>query len=127
MILAVILIPMIAGILVPLLPFRKRAHMEIFLESLVILNSILVWYLLLYCQDSVFVLARFTGDLSISFHVDGMSTVFAGLVSALWPLATLYAFTYMTEEENEKIFFLFYTVTYGVTLGIAFASDLMTM
>ncbi|MDE6700696.1 MAG: proton-conducting membrane transporter [Acetatifactor sp.] len=127
MILAVILIPMIAGILVPLLPFRKRAHMEIFLESLVILNSVLVWYLLLYCQDSVFVLARFTGDLSISFHVDGMSTVFAGLVSALWPLATLYAFTYMTKEEHEKIFFLFYTVTYGVTLGIAFASDLMTM
>ena len=42
MILVVILIPVIAGILASLLPFRKRSHMEIFLESLVILNSVLV-------------------------------------------------------------------------------------
>ena len=127
MILVVILIPVIAGILASLLPFRKRSHMEIFLESLIILNSVLVWYLLLHHQDSIFTLAHVTGNLTISFHVDGMSMVFAGLVSVLWPLATLYAFTYMTKEENEKIFFLFYTVTYGVVLGIAFAADFMTL
>jgi len=53
--------------------------------------------------------------------------VFAGLVAVLWPLATLYSFEYMEHEDHEKTFFLFYTVTYGVTLGIAFASDIMTM
>lgn len=127
MIILVILLPLIAGILVPLLPFKKRSHWEIFLECAVILNSILVWYLLLHHTDSTFVLAHFTGDLSINFRVDGMSMVFAGLVSALWPFATLYAFEYMTKEENEKIFFLFYTMTYGVTLGIAFAANLLTM
>lgn len=127
MIILVILLPLIAGILVPLLPFKKRSHWEIFLECAVILNSILVWYLLLHHTDSTFVLAHFTGDLSINFRVDGMSMVFAGLVSALWPFATLYAFEYMTKEEHEKIFFLFYTMTYGVTLGIAFAANLLTM
>lgn len=127
MIILVILLPLIAGILVPLLPFKKRSHWEIFLECAVILNSILVWYLLLHHSDSTFVLAHFTGDLSINFRVDGMSMVFAGLVSALWPFATLYAFEYMTKEEHEKIFFLFYTMTYGVTLGIAFAANLLTM
>lgn len=123
----VILIPAAAGILAVLLPFRKRAHWEIFLESAVILNSILVWYLLLHHSDSTFLLAHFTGDLSISFKVDGMGMVFAGLVSALWPFATLYAFEYMTKEEHEKVFFLFYTITYGVTLGIALAANLLTM
>lgn len=127
MIILVILLPLIAGILVPLLPFKKRSHWEIFLECAVILNSILVWYLLLHHSDSTFVLAYFTGDLSINFRVDGMSMVFAGLVSGLWPFATLYAFEYMTKEEHEKIFFLFYTMTYGVTLGIAFAANLLTM
>lgn len=101
--------------------------MEIFLEGAVVLNSVLVWYLLLHHSDSTFVLAHFTGDLSINFRVDGMSMVFAGLVSALWPFATLYAFEYMTKEEHEKIFFLFYTMTYGVTLGIALAANLLTM
>lgn len=33
----------------------------------------------------------------------------------------------MTKEKNENIFFLFYTLTYGVTLGIAFAANLLTM
>lgn len=127
MIILVILIPIIAGALVPMLSFKKRCHMEVFLESAVILNSILVWYLLLHHSDSTFLLAHFTGDLSICFKVDGMSMVFAGLVSALWPFATLYAFEYMTKEEHEKIFFLFYTMTYGITLGIALSANLLTM
>lgn len=127
MIILVILIPIIAGALVPMLSFKKRWHMEVFLESAVILNSILVWYLLLHHSDSTFLLAHFTGDLSICFKVDGMSMVFAGLVSALWPFATLYAFEYMTKEEHEKIFFLFYTMTYGITLGIALSANLLTM
>ena len=127
MIILVILIPIIAGALVPMLSFKKRCHMEVFLESAVILNSILVWYLLLHHSDSTFLLAHFTGDLSICFKVDGMGMVFAGLVSALWPFATLYAFEYMTKEEHEKIFVLFYTMTYGITLGIALSANLLTM
>ena len=127
MIISVILIPIIAGILAAVLPFRKKSHRQIFLECAVILNSILVWYLLLHHSDSTFLLAHFTGDLSIAFKVDGLGMVFAGLVSALWPFATLYAFEYMTKEEREPIFFLFYTVTYGVTLGIALAANLLTM
>lgn len=127
MIICIILLPIITGILIPLLPFRKRSHKEIFLESAVILNSILVWYLLLHHSESTFLLAHFTGNLNISFRVDGMSMVFAGLVSGLWPFATLYAFEYMTKEKHENTFFLFYTMTYGVTLGIAFAANLLTM
>ncbi len=127
MILSVILIPVIAGILVLLIPFKKRSHMEIFLESMVILNSILVWNLLLHRPENIFTLANFTGNLSISFDVDGMGMVFGGLVSALWPLATLYAFEYMTKEEHEKVFFMFYTMTYSVTLGISFSANLLTM
>lgn len=127
MIILVILVPFIAGILVPVIPFGKRWQKELFLEAAVVLNSILVWYLLLHHSDSTFLLAHFTGNLNISFRVDGVSMVFAGLVSALWPFATLYAFEYMTKEDHENVFFLFYTLTYGVTLGIALAANLLTM
>ena len=127
MILLVILIPVLAGAAVFLVPFKKRSHMEIFLEGMVILNSILVWTLLVHRPENIFTLANFTGNLSISFDVDGMGMVFGGLVSALWPLATLYAFEYMTKEEHEKVFFMFYTMTYSVTLGISFSANLLTM
>ncbi len=127
MIMLIILIPILTGILIPLIPFKKRIHMEIFLETMVIINSVLVWYMLVHHSESIFTLANFTGNLSVSFKIDGMSMVFGGLVSALWPLATLYAFEYMTKEEHEKTFFMFYTMTYGVTLGIAMAANLLTM
>lgn len=126
-ILAAILLPIIAGVLTPLLPLKKRSHMMIFLEAATLLTSVIVWGVLSGGKTEVFHVVYFIQDLSISFKIDGMTMVFAGLVSVLWPLATLYAFEYMEHEGHEKIFFMFYSITYGVTLGIAFASDLMTM
>ena len=127
LLLVVILLPILSGIAVPLFNFKNRKSREIFLETLVILNSILVWFMLLNAPENTFVLARFTGNLSIAFKLDGLGMVFAGLVSALWPFATLYAFEYMTKEEHENIFFMFYTMTYGVTLGISLAANMLTM
>ncbi len=127
MLIAVILIPVFTGVLVPVIPFKKRQHMEIFLEMAVVINTILVWSLLYHRPIDNFILAKFTGNLAIAFRVDGMGMVFAGIVSFLWPLATLFAFEYMTKEKHEKVFFMFYTITYGVTLGIALADNILTM
>lgn len=127
MLIAVILIPVFTGMLTFVIPFKKRWHMEIFLEAGVIFNTLLVWSLLYHRPTDSFILAKFTGDLAIAFRVDGMGMVFAGLVSFLWPLATLFSFEYMTKEKHEKVFFLFYTITYGVTLGIALADNILTM
>jgi len=122
-----ILIPFVAGALVRIIPFKKREHKELFLQTMVVLNSILVWALILNGGHDAFTLVRYTGNLSISFKMDGLSRAFAGLVSFLWPLATLYAFEYMTKEEREDTFFMFYTMTYGVTLGIAMSANILTM
>lgn len=126
-ILVAILLPVLGGVCVPLLPFKKRKGMMIFLETITILTSLLVWGILSGGVTEVFHVIRFVENLSISFKVDGLTMVFAGLVSILWPLATLYAFEYMEHEGHEKIFFAFYSMTYGVTLGIAFASDMLSM
>lgn len=65
--------------------------------------------------------------LNLCFRIDGMSSVFAGLVSLLWPLASCYALEYMTHEHHQKVFFSFYTMTYGVTLAVAFSASLFTL
>jgi len=126
-ILAAILLPMLGGILVPLLPFQKRNQMMIYIESVVVLTSFIVWKLLLQGPIDSFGVIHFVHDLSISFEIDGLAMVFAGLVSVLWPFATLYAFEYMEHEGHEKTFFMFYSMTYGVTLGIAFSSNILSM
>lgn len=127
MLLAVILLPVIGGGISALIPFKNRKYRNIFLELLVLAVSVMVWRLLFHRPEEVFRVVHFTGNLSIDLKLDGLGMVFAGLISALWPLATLYSFEYMKGERHERVFFLFYTVTYGVTLGIALAGNLMTM
>lgn len=61
------------------------------------------------------------------FRLDGLGKVFAGLIAFLWPFATLYAFEYMRHGERENTFFAYYTMTYGVTAGIAFAGNMVTL
>ncbi len=126
-ILAAIILPILGGIGIPLLPFRKRRQMFLYIEAVTLLTSAVVGALILSGTTQTFHVVRFVNELSISFRIDGMAMVFSGLVAVLWPLATLYAFEYMTHEKHEKPFFMFYTMTYGITLGIAFASNIMSM
>jgi len=122
-----IMLPILGSILIPLLKIQNRKIKCIFIESLVILTSILVCLTIATDRQVVLDVVRFTGDLSISFEMDGLSMVFSGLIAFLWPLATLYSFEYMKKEEREDVFFMFYVMTYGVTLGIAMAEDYITM
>lgn len=123
-----ILLPLLIGAGNKILPFTtNRKLMRVYLEVGAIITTALVWILILHEGPEEFTLAHFTGNLTITFQMDGLSNVFAGLISLLWPLAILYSFEYMTKEENERVFFMFYTMTYGVTLGIALAGNLLTM
>ena len=101
--------------------------MCIFLEIAALVNSVLVFLLLWNPPVDTLTVFRFTGNLSVTFRVDGMGGLFAGMAAFLWPLALLYSFEYMKHEHNEKSFFLFYVITYGITLGIALAENILTM
>ena len=118
-ILAAIGLPILGGIGIPLLSFGKRRWMMVYIEAVVLLTSCIVGCLLMNGTTETIHVIHFVNDLSISFKIDGMSMVFAGLVAVLWPLATLYAFEYMAHEDREKTFFLFYTMT--VIASVLFA------
>ncbi|MDE6923778.1 MAG: proton-conducting membrane transporter, partial [Acetatifactor sp.] len=125
--LIVVLLPMLAGAMIPMVPFRNRKAMCIFIETGALVNSVLVFLLLRNPPLEALTVFRFTGNLSVTFRVDGMGGLFAGMAAFLWPLALLYSFEYMKHEHNEKSFFLFYVFTYGITLGIALAENILTM
>ncbi|MDO4519250.1 MAG: proton-conducting transporter membrane subunit [Eubacteriales bacterium] len=128
-ILAAILLPILGGALTPLLPFKKRNHMLIYLETITVITSAISLNLLLHGTMPKLEVVHFVKDLSISFKIDGMTMIFGGLVSVLWPFCMLYAFEYMEHERKkaERIFFMFYSMTFGVTLGISYASNMLTM
>ncbi len=124
---AAVFLPILSGALLPLLRFKKRLYREIYVETFVLATSLIVLALLLRRPEGSVRLFRLTGTLDITLRMDGLAGVFSGLVAFLWPLASLYAFEYIKHEGGDDRFFAFYTVTYGVTLGIAQSANLITL
>ena len=79
----------------PVIPYKKRLYMELYVEGVVLITAIASLVMLTHRPQEAFVLFRLTGNLSLSFQVDGLGTVFAVLISIFWPLATLYSFEYI--------------------------------
>ncbi len=128
LLLIAVLIPFLGGMVIFGAKNWSYRRLQVYSEILVICTSILVWLSIFNRPDGEILFFELAGNLKIILKLDGLGSVFAGLVSFLWPLANLYAFEYMShEEERRHIFFAFYTMTYGVTLGIAFAGNILTL
>lgn len=122
-----ILFPIVMGALLPAFPFRNKRQRNVYVEVITVITTLLSAWMIFAHPSKDMVLLNLAGELAVMFHIDGLGMVFAALVSFLWPFATLYAFEYMEHDEKDNAFFAFYTATYGVTLGIAFSGNLMTM
>ena len=104
---------------------RERRDFVVFTACLTSVLAVLGVSTLL--GDAPFTLIRLNARLAFAFRVDGLSAVFAVMVSVLWPLATLYATEYMSREGAETRFFALYLAAFGVTLGIAFSANILTL
>lgn len=120
-----ILFPVIAGLLIPCFKFTKSKR-KIYTISAVLMTSLLALLVIFLGTNEPLTLVSLTSQMPIAFKVDGLSKVFLLLISILWPLATLYAFEYMEHEPNHDRFFMLYTLTFGVVIGLATSANLVT-
>lgn len=65
-------------------------------------------------------------NMNIYFHVDNVGRLFAAIVTLIWVLAGFYAFEYMKHEKEEKRYFGFYMLVFGVLLALNFAGSMVT-
>lgn len=122
-----VLLPIIGGALEAVLPLSDRRRRSIYVGVITAVNSLVLAYLIVFCGDIATSDILMTEKLSFRLRMDGLSRVFSSLIAFLWPLASLYAFSYMEHERHEQRFFSYYTISYGVTCGIALAGNLFTL
>jgi len=122
-----VIFPIIAGACLLPVKFKDRKSRERVVLPIVILNAIFALYAIFGVASPEVTLFQFGDKLSLALHIDGLSKVFGTMVSLLWILTTIYAFEYMTHEGHEDRFFAFFTMTFGVVVGIAFAANFLTM
>ena len=87
-----IVFPILAGLFTYLLPLSKEWMRRMYFIAVMFLNAGFMWVLLFFTPSGSLVLLEFTDTLQLSLRLDGMGKIFAGLVSALWPITLLYAF-----------------------------------
>ena len=122
-----ILLPLVGGLYISVAGFRSQRWREIYILAVVTATSLLTLAAALWGPERTLTLVRFSETMSLALRLDGLGRVFSLMVAFLWPIATIYAFEYMKHEGKEIKFFTFYTMTFGVTLAIAFSANLLTM
>ena len=126
-ILVPILVSIVGGFLIMPIPFRTDRARNSYAMMITVLTSAAVWIALICCRREPVMIYSFIKGFSIDFKIDGPAMLFAGMISVMWPSVLLYAFEYMERADRKGVFFAFYVMTYGITLGVAFAHNLVTM
>ncbi len=125
-VLAGILLPIVAGLLIPVLKLNNQTR-NVYVVVSAFASSVLAFYIAFASNFTTFTLLHLNKIFSIGFKIDGLSKIFLLIIAILWPIATLYATEYMQHEENQDSFFRYYLIAFGIALGLSFSKNAITM
>lgn len=121
-----IIIPIFIGLIIGIIkPTYKNRNKIIIITTL--FNFIFVLYLVFLNYDMNFHIVTINEFLDLYLKPDNIGKIFATLVSILWIFTTFYAIDYMGNQNNLNKFFMFFLITEGITIGIAFSGNLITL
>lgn len=130
-----VFLPAIAGIFLLLTSFREHLgktsdpdihKLHLFTGAVLVVSAVLAIAAAFGGERSV-TLFYLMKDIPIYFQVDGVSRIFITFTSVVWVAVGIYAFVYMTHEGEEKRFFGFYLLVYGVLMALDLAGNLVTL
>ncbi|MDY3860510.1 MAG: proton-conducting transporter membrane subunit [Candidatus Limivicinus sp.] len=127
-----VLFPIVAGAVLFVWRPQDRKLRNRYTLSVVLVNSLLV-LATAYCtwrfgsEATAFRVAAFSKHLVFAFGPDKAALVFGCIIGVLWPVTTVYAFSYMEHEGRENMFFGFFIITFGVVAGIAYSANFFTL
>ena len=130
MIFVSIVLPILAGVLLLVTPDRvfKSRQMLINMTAVSFVVCALSPVLVILRQTGNTLLLFFLVDeIPVFFAVDHLGRIFAGIVLLVFLLAGFFSFVYMSHEKNEKRYYGFYLITFGVLLGLCFSGNLVTL
>lgn len=126
MILSAILVPIFFGLGILIKPEFKNRNTLLTVSGAGLIITALLACFVIFSGEMELMLFSFGKNLHVFFHVDGVSRVFAAAIAVVWVLAGFYAFEYMKHEKEEKRYFGFYLMEFGVLLALAFSGNMVT-
>lgn len=130
MILVSIVLPIIAGgvlLFVPEKVFADRSGLLKVTGVSFVVSALPAVYVIAGAAGNRLVLFRLVDYIPVVFEIDNLGRLFAGIVVLVFLLAGFFSFVYMSHEKNEKRYYGFYLITFGVLMGLCFSGNLVTM
>ncbi len=131
MILAAVVLPFVA--IVPILLAGNYPDLR---EGISIATGVVVFALVAQVYGAVSAgetptvsIINMLPGLSITFTVEPLGMIFAGIASFLWIVTTVYAIGYMRghHEQNQTRFYACFAIAIGSAIGVAFAGNMLTL
>ena len=121
-----IFFPILWGIGILIKPeFKSRKNLVLGVGTGLIVTSALSLAVILGGETQI-QLFSFGGKMNIYFQIDDLGRIFAVIVNIVWVLAGFYAFEYMKHEKEEKRYFGFYTIVFGILLALNYSGSMLT-
>lgn len=126
MILVSIFFPIIWGMGILIKPeFKKRGNL-IAMTGVGLLVTAALSLMVMFNRDMQLELFSLGKNMNIYFQVDNLGRMFAVVVIIVWVLTGFYAFEYMKHEQEEKRYFGFYLIVFGVLQALCFSGSMLT-
>ncbi len=126
LILFAIFVPILWGVWMLARPAYKNRKAMIVSASIGLAVTTLLSLAILIIGDMELQLFAIGENMNIYFQADKMGRIFMTIVTLVLPLVGIYAFEYMSHYEEEKRFFGFYLMVYGVLLALSYAGNIVT-
>ena len=121
-----IIVPVLWGLLIMLIPAFKERKSLIFASGAGLVVAAVLGLCVVFGGEAELMLFSFGKNLSLYFNVDNLGRIFAAVVIFVWVIAGFYAFEYMKHEKEEKRFFGFYVMVFGILHALVFAGNAVT-
>ena len=121
-----VFVPIVWGAVLLLWPEFKSRKALVAVTGLGLLTAAVFGLLTALQGSAELLLFSFGRNLDLYFRVDALGRLFAAVVILVWVLSGIFSFEYMKHEKEEKRFFGFYVMVFGVLHGLVFAGNMVT-
>lgn len=123
-----VLIPVLMGtVLLFLKRLKERKIILLYTGTGLLLTGVLALNVIFNSAGQQVTLFWLTKEIPVLFKLDALGKIFMSVVTVVWICAGFFSFSYMKHEKNERRFYGFYLITFGVLMGLAQSGNLVTM
>ncbi|MGD9388245.1 MAG: monovalent cation/H+ antiporter subunit D family protein [Gammaproteobacteria bacterium] len=126
-----ILVPLVGALLIVLTGKRPNLRETMTLLTAVSLFGVVLRILWSLRREEIIeiTLIEMLPGLSISFHTEPLSILFALIASFLWIVTSVYSIGYMrgNKEQHQTRFYACFAIALSGAMGVAFAANLLTL